>query len=1382
LIPALLLVFFVSGLPASGRKSKIETAAAEGGEIWQNEFDVTARKQGKYNIIIRAKDKAGNEAESGPFNLMVDPNAGLPAARVVYPENNAVLRQDISLIGVASGRFGVNRVMVRLDDGDARPAEGTDYWSRTIGIRNLSEGRHTVYVMAFDSKGVSGPETSVGFLIDKGPPLIELLSHKAGDLISGNLNISGRAGDPNGISSVLFSADGETWQPLSLKTRKGETGVEFSFPAKTRGMDDGPLVYYIRALDKAGTATTKPCLFFVDNKGPELQIFTPDAAEDVYGKFILSGYIHDTVGLDRFYYEWGGSSVDIMRKPGDPFWSAEMEITPDMKNAGSVKVSAVDKSGNITSLTRKLEDRRRIKVPALVIDYPPQSRLNALAQDASIYGHIAPGFFPEAIVIEGGGEDIPALPSFRISPDMIPNGRSVLKIIPRSAEGLSGTPLSIRVNKPAPAAEETLPQSSYLPSPVTLASPEKYAYFGGSAIKLEGQAQIGGDALRLEYRFFPEDAWRLLSVDAGGNFSADVSVSSLPAGPVHLELRTIRGGMEDIPLYHPFNRVDAAPEIEFIAPSADLGSIQGNVTVLGTVSSSAPLTDISCSIDGKEFSPLPYVSGYGKAWFSYFCDFASLNASGGQLVIRAVDASGAVREKSPSIRYDQSGDIPALIVNTPNDGDVISGDFEISGIAFDDDQVDAVYWRIRGPDPASPGSAGEAAKAGTAAAPGAGEEFHRLSTSQSFQIPVSFSDLIDGEFAIDIYAEDIYGIKSEVATRNIKLSTAAPETEITEPVISVYNRKAVVVRGISRDANGIARVFLSMDNGNTFQRATLGENNEWTLGLNTSAYRDGVYSALIRAEDNYGVQSFMSAMINIDNSPPDLSVGKPENGERVGARFEITGRVQDNIHLKNLTMQIINTRDPENQRLVDLESELVIMESVDMTGFSPGEYIIRMAAVDLAGNDTVVSRKIIYTVDDTSAEVALYNPMPGETHAGPLDISGVISGAFVPEQITLMLNEQPSTVLDVDRYGVFRYSIPEERLLRDETMIISASYNNPAGQKISSPLHSVRYSPYGPSLVIDSHRDGDVITGRPYLAGRAWIAAPEPDENGPSRGEKAQLAVKAVQISFDNGRSFGRALGGGKWKFRLETGDLPLGPLPVLIKADFVNGQTAVRRLLLTVDTNAPVVETLAPAEDSTNRDSILVYGTAGDDFELDSVAISLRPGDKFGYSVPGFIQGLYVDTNILGATIVDLGIGLSFFKDNVRFQFQAGMAPYEVDGARGRFVGGVFGFKLLANIFYLPLDFLFGPDWSWYSMSIALGANFSIFTMDPDHNRDALVMGAVLGQWEFIKADISYFFPRWKYCKNIALYFEPVFWFASSDINAQPIFRATLGARVNLF
>jgi hypothetical protein len=121
--------------------------------------------------------------------------------------------------------------------------------------------------------------------------------------------------------------------------------------------------------------------------------------------------------------------------------------------------------------------------------------------------------------------------------------------------------------------------------------------------------------------------------------------------------------------------------------------------------------------------------------------------------------------------------------------------------------------------------------------------------------------------------------------------------------------------------------------------------------------------------------------------------------------------------------------------------------------------------------------------------------------------------------------------------------------------------------------------------------------------------------------------VKRILVSYDNGRSFKKARGtGNNWKFRLETGQLPLGPQPVVVKAEFANGDEKVRRILLLVDPAPPQVTALAPPEKSRHRDDIMIYGTAGDNMDLADVNISLRPRDKFWYEVPAFIRGLYFD------------------------------------------------------------------------------------------------------------------------------------------------------------
>jgi hypothetical protein len=1390
LFSMVLVLWGTTTLWAGGWKDQIESVTAEGGEVWENDFDVTTRKKGLYNFIVFARDRAGNESVSGPFNVRVDPNAGLPVARVVYPEPDAVIRQNINIMGVASARYGVDRVLVRLDNDEYKDVTGTEYWNHLLDFTDVPDGRHTLRIMSYDSKGVPGPEQSLSFILDTTPPAIELTSHVIGDLISGSVNVRGRVSDPNGIRGLEYSEDGEKFVSLSGRKRGGKT-LDFTLPIQTRRMEDGPLMYYLRAVDMTGVAAVKPCLFFVSNSGPELEVYTPTQGEDVYGVFFLTGRAYNTIGISRLYYEYGRLREDIETRPGDPFWS--IALTAGKNTAASVKVVAIDKAGNVSSVTRKLEDRRKVKTPTLVIDYPPPEELDAMRlgipADTAIYGHIAPDIAPRSIMVEGYGE-VEAVTSFRIAPHMMPAGKraQTIKITPVSADGIIGNVVKLRYLKQASMTQGE--------SEINVAFPEKNSWLSGHSVILRGNV-VNPQNMELEYRLDPYDRWYPLRMDVRGNFAYELAIPNRPQGPVHLEFRTVQYGQANYPVYHPFNWAVSQPNIEVIAPVGDYATVYGSKTVSAVVEHSVPVYRITYSLNQMDFEEIPFYTRYGKAWFSYFCDFNTMSKTrGSKLVFRVTDASGAEFEAFPEYTFDPDPPVPTIIVNSPTDDEVITNPFEISGLAYYDVDIYGVYWRLLGPkmESLSPGPAGEEARRYAAVFRAYPDiSFQELKTEQNFAIPVDFSMITDGEYTLEIFAADIYGMRSEVVSRTIKVSTLPPETQISSPVITRYNQGAITVRGVSSDANGIDNVMLSMDNGNTYQTVNLHNNDNWDIALNTAAYTDGVYSAFIRTVDKYGVTTFSNAMVNIDNTSPELFLTYPANGQYVGSNLRLMGRVDDNIKLKSLTFQIISARNPNFQRIENLSIESsVIFDTISLEGFAQGEYTIRLVAKDLADNEALVSRKITYDPDDKAAEIAIFNPLPGEVHSGPVNVVGIVTGSFLPEDVRLMMNGTALGFVPVDRYGIFHYEIPETLLEEDGTYRISANYNAETGKVISSPNHTLYYSNHGPILYIASHQDGDVITGRPWLSGSAWISVAEPtEEDAPTtrreQSEKrAERKVESILVSNDNGRSFQSAKGGDQWRFRLETSELPRGPQPILVRAIFANGEEAVRRLMVYVDTTIPQVETISPPEDSTHRDNIITFGTAGDNYELANVDVSLRPHDKFFYSVPGPLQGMYFDVKGLGATYFDVGLGLSLFDDNVRFQFQYGLAPADGESgpmhSGGRFVGHVVGIKLLANIFSLPFAYLFGLDWAFYKMNFAVGANFSYFLMDDW--RSPLFMGAIVGQWDIANINFRFFRPDWKYFRNYALYMEPELWFASTDVQGveKLIPRVTFGLRINWF
>ncbi len=1338
-ILAVLILASAASLWANGTPEETWQEAT-GTEVWLREFDLSGAKPGTHNVVIRARDSAGNEALVGPYNIRIDPSVGLPTVRIIYPEKDTVLRRDVSIVGVAGGRIGIQTVEIKLGGGGYSPAMGSEYWSASVDSASLPDGRHTLTARAVDPRGTPGPETSVSFVLDRAPPAVRIRSHESGALIRGTVQFEGTADDANGIARLSLSVDGgKTYQDLGFRGARGETEVGFSFPVQSGKLPDGAAIYHIRAEDGTGAVSVNPVLFFVDNKSPELEILWPEKGASVAGTFRVSGTMKDVVGVQSLSCEIGKSVLEIEMRPGDPYWTADIPIPPGTGRSVDLRIVATDRSGNRTTVSRSFVNDLESSISKIKVVHPGEAGLAAFPADGAIYGYVLGGADADTVKVEGG-KSYPAKPGFRIPSSDIGPGRSELRLQASGPETAPGEVLKVRVVRPAPPSG-TVPTPPPPPSNVTVTSPAPYS-FQRDGFDITGTSEAPAGS-RLEYRTAPTEPWQETAPGGDGRFSVRIDPDALPEGPMHLELRTVTDGTAAEPIYHPVNRHTSAPEIRIHSPRSG-ETVNGSVTVSGDVVTAAPIAELSYTLDGKTFRALQGIpASYGAA-FSVVVDFTVLQKAGGSVGIRAVDAAGNSAAVAIPVTVDASGDLPEVQLNLPVDGAVATGDFDISGMAFDDDGVAAVHWRI-----------GE----GT---------FSRLAAEQSFRISVPLTSLRDGERRIEVYAEDVYGRVGPPASAVVRVSTDAPTVEVASPGIETYNRGTVILRGTARDPNGIAGVRVSMDNGSTFQNA---EGTEaWSLSLNTGAYKDGVYSVLVVAADSYGVESRVSSLLNIDNTAPLISLGEPADGRTSGPALRVSGQTSDNTGVSALAFEVTPVPGTGTQRGLRIEAEprLVILETLDVSSLPGGNYDLRMIASDAAGNSSVLVRGIELVKEAGAHQVVLLDPLPGVAHTGPLTVSGRVTGPGLPASVGIFIGPTRAADAELDRFGYFRHTL--EGIPEESRLVLWAGFDTPAGEKVRSAEHAVTLEPYGPVLTIASHRAGDAVTGRPWLSGTAGIRL-SPGEAEEAGKKAARLfEVSRVEVSLDNGRSFQPAQGTSEWKFRLETAELPRGPLPVLVRAEYADGRAAVRRILLTVDTAPPVVTLAAPQEGSLHAESLLMFGTASDEYGLETVEVNLRAGDKAGYALPQFIQGLYLDTHALGATYGDVGLGVSFFDNNVKLQLQAGLAP------PGRFTGTVFGAKLLANVLYLPFDYFLGPDWSFFSMSLALGANFSYFTMDS--GSDPLVMSSVLVQWEFARFQ----FAEWKAFRTFSLYAEPNLWFAASDVEAGAIFKLAFGFRVGIF
>jgi hypothetical protein len=361
--------------------------------------------------------------------------------------------------------------------------------------------------------------------------------------------------------------------------------------------------------------------------------------------------------------------------------------------------------------------------------------------------------------------------------------------------------------------------------------------------------------------------------------------------------------------------------------------------------------------------------------------------------------------------------------------------------------------------------------------------------------------------------------------------------------------------------------------------------------------------------------------------------------------------------------------------------------------------------------------------------------------------------------------------------------------LEDGEYILEVQANVSEEKIIKSGKRDITYTHEGGWITITNFSTGDFITERPWLKGEAGYIMTPPNEEDKEAyrlyKEKAkELEISSILISFDNGKTFKKVSGTRKWQYRLETQRMPDGPARILVMAKFGEESTAITKTILLVDDKPPVVRMLAPEEGSQFNDSIEALGIASDENGLTDVSINLRKGDKASYSVPSFIQGLYVEGTAIGHTNGTVGVGLTFFDQVVKFQGLAGIAPaYTPTGDLNRISGLVIGIKILANILSLPFDFFFGPDWEFFSIEAALGATFAYYSNTGEEiklvGEESQFLGSFVTQLEF-----KFRFKQLSMFSTYSLFTEFAVALTPSDVKNAPRFvpRISFGLRIGIF
>ncbi|HEX08259.1 MAG TPA: hypothetical protein ENG38_00435 [Thermoplasmatales archaeon] len=323
---------------------------------WSYQLDTTQFPNGQHTLYARAYDgEKYSGVEDDTYNRITftvqneeQPSENqAPTVSITYPIDGATVSGIVNITGTASDPDGsVTAVFVKIGDGNWVAANGTTAWYYIWDTLNFDNGKHVISAYAIDNRRKSSAVESVTINVNNPvnkQPQIDITYPRNGDTISGIVNITGTASDPNGdntIDRVEIKLGNGNWQ-LATGT------VNWYYIWDTSSIDyEEDFSISARVYDVNGSSSLKVIYVTVNNQGgnsrPTVAITSPEDGTIVTEKTIkIEGTASDPDGsISIVKIRIGGG--EWKTASGTTSWSYNLDVSNLIKGPITIKVVAYD--------------------------------------------------------------------------------------------------------------------------------------------------------------------------------------------------------------------------------------------------------------------------------------------------------------------------------------------------------------------------------------------------------------------------------------------------------------------------------------------------------------------------------------------------------------------------------------------------------------------------------------------------------------------------------------------------------------------------------------------------------------------------------------------------------------------------------------------------------------------------------------------------------------------------------------------------------------------------------------------------------------------------------------------------------------------------------
>ncbi len=269
---------------------------ASGTSSWSYTWDSTTVSDGQHTITARATNSTGSTAWEN-HTVTVDNTNEPPTVSISSPNEGETVSGSVQVTGTASDPDGsVQVVEVRIDGGAWNATDGTSSWSYTWDTTTLADGQHTIEARSSDGSAHSSIASRTVTVDNQNePPTVAIDSPAEGATVSGSVDVTGTASDPDGsVQVVEVRIDGGAWQAAS-----GTSSWSFTWDSTSVG--DGQHTIEARSSDGSAHSSIASRTVTVDNQAdggstdqvPSVTIENPADGATVKGSVVIEGTASD---------------------------------------------------------------------------------------------------------------------------------------------------------------------------------------------------------------------------------------------------------------------------------------------------------------------------------------------------------------------------------------------------------------------------------------------------------------------------------------------------------------------------------------------------------------------------------------------------------------------------------------------------------------------------------------------------------------------------------------------------------------------------------------------------------------------------------------------------------------------------------------------------------------------------------------------------------------------------------------------------------------------------------------------------------------------------------------------------------------------------------